>query len=80
MRKKLLQGCLSAREARKRAPWAAVVVQADGGYWAFESAHDAARWRSQNKPMPRQEGRLAPRAAAHAARVGRGSWQCRLGQ
>jgi hypothetical protein len=34
MRKKFLQGCLSAREARKRAPWAAVVVQADGGYWA----------------------------------------------
>ena len=55
IRKKFLQGCLSAREARKRAPWAALVVQADGGYWAFESAYEAARWRSQNKLMSRQD-------------------------
>ena len=66
MRKKFLQGCLSARDARKRAPSAAVVVQTDAGYWAFESAHDAARWRSQNEPMARQEGRRAPRPAALA--------------
>ena len=66
MREKLLLGCLSAREARSRAPWAAVVVQADAGYWAFESAHHAARWRAHGKPKPRQEGRLAPLAAAQA--------------
>jgi hypothetical protein len=59
MRKKFLQGCSSAREARSHARWAAVVVQAVGGYSAFESAHDAARWRAQKKPMPR-EGRVAP--------------------
>ena len=70
IRKKFLQGCLSAREARKRAPRAALVVQADGGYWAFESAYEAARWRSQNKPMTRQDAlsggppprRLTPRS------------------
>jgi hypothetical protein len=59
MRNKFLQGCSSAREARRHARWAAVVVRAVGGYWAFESAHDAARWLAQNKPMPQQEGRLA---------------------
>lgn len=47
MRKQFLDGCKTAREARKLAPWAAEVCKADGGYWAFESADDARTWRAQ---------------------------------
>jgi hypothetical protein len=44
---KFLKGCKSSKQARKLAPWAAVVLKADGGYWAFESTADADQWRKQ---------------------------------
>lgn len=47
MRQVLLVGCKSARQARKLAPWAAVVRLVCGGYMAFESVADAKTWRGQ---------------------------------
>lgn len=47
MRQQFLEGCKSAKEARKLAPWAAVVIKVDGGYRAFESTTDAETWRRQ---------------------------------
>lgn len=35
------------RSAWDRCPWAAVIVAADGGFWAFESASDYDRWVNQ---------------------------------
>lgn len=37
----------TAAQARKQAPWAAVVHKAGGGYMAFESIEDYQRWKSQ---------------------------------
>lgn len=34
-------------EARDVAPWAAEIIEADGGWQAFESAADAETWREQ---------------------------------
>lgn len=34
-------------EAENFAPWAAIVIPAEGGYWAFESVADAETWKSQ---------------------------------
>jgi hypothetical protein len=34
-------------EARAMAPWAAEVIEADGGWMAFESADDADTWSKQ---------------------------------
>lgn len=39
--------CACRKTARRRAPWAAAIVQADGGFWAFEFVTDAATWKSQ---------------------------------
>lgn len=39
--------CACRKTARRRAPWAAAIVQAAGGFWAFESATDAAIWKNQ---------------------------------
>jgi hypothetical protein len=39
MRKQFLH-VKSYQTARKRAPWAAKIVRAEGGFWAFESVHD----------------------------------------
>ena len=47
MKNEFLEGCKSARDARKLAPWAVEVVKVDGGYRAFESVVDAAVWRVQ---------------------------------
>ena len=35
-------------EATEAAPWAAVIVEAEGGYLAFESVHDAEVWANQS--------------------------------
>lgn len=46
MRKQFLEvGTLE--EAESLAPWAAEIIEADGGYWAFESADDADMWKGQ---------------------------------
>lgn len=34
-------------QARKRAPWAAVIARCDGGWVAFESVADYHTWRAQ---------------------------------
>lgn len=37
--------CITRYAARKTCPWAAVIVQVDGGYMAFESIDDYRTWR-----------------------------------
>jgi len=34
-------------DAEALAPWACAVIEADGGFWAFESATDAEIWEAQ---------------------------------
>jgi len=34
-------------EAKRQAPWAAVIIKVEGGFMAFESVKDAAIWRKQ---------------------------------
>jgi hypothetical protein len=34
-------------EAEDRAPWAAEIIEAEGGFWAFRYAHDADKWKAQ---------------------------------
>ena len=34
-------------QARKAAPWAAIIAKCDGGFHAFESADDYRLWRGQ---------------------------------
>lgn len=46
MRKVFIE-CGSRSTAKRRAPWAAVIARADGGWWAFESVADYATWRRQ---------------------------------
>jgi len=43
----ILEGCKRAREAKKKAPWAAKVVKCDGGYLAFETITDYQTWKAQ---------------------------------
>jgi len=40
-------GAESEDEVYRLCPWAAEVIEVDGGYWAFESAKDAKTWRQQ---------------------------------
>jgi len=35
------------REARKLAPWAAIITKCEGGYQAFESVDDYRTWKNQ---------------------------------
>lgn len=37
----------TGKEAKGRAPWAAVIVKVEGGYMAFESVQDYETWRRQ---------------------------------
>lgn len=39
--------CGCHKTARRRAPWACVIAEADGGYWAFEYVTDWQTWRGQ---------------------------------
>lgn len=39
--------CDTREEAERAAPWAAVIVEVDGGFKAFESAADYERWEAQ---------------------------------
>jgi len=41
VRTQMLVGCRSARQARRLAPWAAVVRRVEGGYRVWESVEDA---------------------------------------
>lgn len=34
-------------DAQDSAPWAAEIIEVEGGYMAFESADDAATWQAQ---------------------------------
>lgn len=40
MRKQFIE-VSTIEEAEKLATWACALINADGGYWCFESAHDA---------------------------------------
>lgn len=46
MRKEFLQ-VETEDEARQLAPWAAIIVRAEGGWLAFESQHDYEIWEGQ---------------------------------
>ncbi len=46
MKKEFIQ-VKSRKTAKRRAPWAARIVKAEGGYWAFESIEDARIWKNQ---------------------------------
>ncbi|MBU2177426.1 MAG: hypothetical protein KJ556_20230 [Gammaproteobacteria bacterium] len=37
----------SREQAEDLAPWAAVILEADAGWWAFESSSDAETWENQ---------------------------------
>ena len=43
----LMSGAGSAEEALEEAPWAADVIEVEGGWMAFESTADADTWRAQ---------------------------------
>ena len=43
-RAELLLGAETREEAERLAPWAAVILEVPGGWMAFESVADAARW------------------------------------
>jgi hypothetical protein len=43
MRKEFVS-CKDRRTAKRRCPWASVIVKAVGGYWCFESVVEAATW------------------------------------
>ena len=40
-------GVKTIAEAEEYAPWAAVIIEVEGGFMAFESANDAATWKNQ---------------------------------
>ncbi len=40
--------CSTEQEARGACPWAAIVVEVEGGYLAFESAYDYYVWQDQD--------------------------------
>lgn len=46
MRKQFVE-CLTREFAEGVCPWAAEIIEADGGYWCFESPQDAAVWQVQ---------------------------------
>ncbi|MCI2809406.1 hypothetical protein [Eoetvoesiella caeni] len=46
MRKEFIE-CKTLEEAQDLAPWAAEIIEADGGYMAFESSGDADVFASQ---------------------------------
>ena len=45
--KTFLEGCKSARAARKQAPWSAIVHKVAGGYMAWEFVSEWKMWKSQ---------------------------------
>lgn len=44
---KFLEGCKTARQARRRAPWAAVARKVEGGYMAYRYVSDFNTWNNQ---------------------------------
>ncbi len=34
-------------EAEEMCPWAAEIIEAEGGFWCFESTADAETWKAQ---------------------------------
>jgi len=46
MRKEFIE-CETLEQAEQGAPWAAEIIEVEGGYMAFESAADADLWRGQ---------------------------------
>lgn len=45
MRKQFVEG--TREQAQEQCPWAAEIVEADGGYWCFESTQDAETFQAQ---------------------------------
>jgi hypothetical protein len=45
--RKLFIECETVEEATEACPWAAEIIEAEGGFWCFESAEDAEIWREQ---------------------------------
>ena len=39
--------CSDGDALREAVPWAAEIIKAEGGWWAFESAADAETWHNQ---------------------------------
>lgn len=39
--------CETLADAQDSAPWAAEIIEVEGGFMAFESPDDAATWRNQ---------------------------------
>jgi hypothetical protein len=46
MRKEFVE-CETREEAEEECPWAAEIIEAEGGFWSFESVGDADIWREQ---------------------------------
>ncbi|WP_157131227.1 hypothetical protein [Burkholderia pseudomallei] len=46
MRTEFIQ-CETIEQAREAAPWAAEIIEVEGGFRAFESVEDARIWREQ---------------------------------
>ena len=44
---KIIINALSAKQARRLAPWAAKVSKVEGGYMAFDSIPEYQTWRKQ---------------------------------
>ena len=46
MRKQFVE-CETPERAEDACPWAAKIIEAEGGFWCFESVQDAETWRRQ---------------------------------
>jgi hypothetical protein len=46
MRQQFVQ-CDTREEAEKACPWAAEIIEVEGGFRCFESVQDAATWKAQ---------------------------------
>lgn len=42
--RRLFVECETREEAEEECPWAVEIIEAEGGFWCFESGDDAAVW------------------------------------
>lgn len=79
MRKQFIEvSTLSA--ARKLAPWAAVIVNASGGYMAFESDADYQTWRARKQVMAHTGTVPFEAVKAHVGRPARRPFRPQMGK
>lgn len=65
MRSEFIPACETESDARARAPWAADVIDCDGGFYAFESCKEAKEFRSLHKEkLNPRNARTSKRRAA----------------